>query len=463
MSGTKRTTLSPARFAYERLGLRSLYGWNIEALEAVARGEKTVVRAANGSGKTTMLVAPLILWFLSRYPQGRIPITSGSFRQIDKQLWPALNRFKPLFPHWTWNHLNLKTPEGGEAIGFSTSDGFRAEGWHPTQGPDIDPVLWIVDEAKNVPEETFQAVDRCTRQMQLFVSSPGQDSGQFYRSFHSEAKYFKGIRATYFECPHIEAATPGKYIQDCERYGKDSALVRSMHHADFTALGNEVILSPTDLRIAQETPNAPYTGAQSAFCDFAAGGDENVIAIKNGNKVTLVDAWADADTMAACDKFISIFSRFGLSPGQIYGDNSGLGHVMIDSLREKGWPINRVDNGSVADDPHYYNRGSEIWFRGAREIRRNLFAFEGIDKIAFDQLTSRRVAYKVRRGDDKALLWAEGKPQMQERGIGSPDRADAIMGCIACGANYHPGVVTARGAEGITVPQADFVRTTEVF
>ena len=61
----KPTTLSPAEFAYERLGLRDLYDWNIDALEAVGRGEKTAVRAANGSGKTTMLVAPIDLWLLA--------------------------------------------------------------------------------------------------------------------------------------------------------------------------------------------------------------------------------------------------------------------------------------------------------------------------------------------------------------------------------------------------------------
>ena len=459
------TKLSPSQFAYEELGLRDLYDWNVDALEAVGDGRKTAVRAANGSGKTTMLVAPLILWFLSKYPRGRVPVTSGSFRQVEKQLWPALKRFRPLFPRWTWNHLNIKTPEGGEAIGFSTDDGFRAEGWHPTIGPEIDPVLWIIDEAKNVPEDTFQAVDRCTRLMQLFVSSPGPDSGQFYRCFHNESKYFHSVRATYFDCPHIEAATPGKYDTDVERYGKDSALVRSMHYADFTDLGNQVILSPSDLVTAQAASetNVPFAGAMSAFCDFAAGGDENSLAVKNGNQVTLVDAWHDVDTIRACDKFVRLFQSFDLSPGQIYGDNSGLGHVMIDALKERGWPINRVDNGGIPDDPHYYNRGSEIWFVAAREIQKNLLTFRGFDKLAFEQLTTRRITYKVRRGDDKALLWAESKSSMQERGISSPDRADSIMGCIACGANYYPGVVTEQGAAGIHIPPAAFHRTSERF
>lgn len=458
------TKLSPAQFAWKRLGL-DLYDWNIDALEATGRGEKVAVRAANGSGKTTMVVAPLILWFLSAYPRGWVPITSGSFRQVEKQLWPALKRFRPLFPDWKWNHLSLTTPQGGEAVAFSTDEGYRAEGWHPKISNDIDPVLWIVDEAKNVPEDTFEAIDRCTRRFQVFVSSPGPDSGQFFRCFHSEAKYFYGVRATYFDCPHIAEATPGKYEQDVERYGKDSPLIRSMHFAEFTSLGNETILSQEALTRALEASKTtpPYTGSKTAFCDFAAGGDENVLAVKTGNRVILADAWHDHDTMRACDRFIHLFQEWDLSPGQIYGDNSGLGHVMIDALRERGWPINRVDNGDVANDPHYFNRGTEIWFDGANDIRRNLFHLEGIDKVTFQQLTTRRIAYKVKRGDDKALLWAESKPDMKARGLPSPDRGDAIMGAIACSSHFAPGVVTEQRAKGITAPRSEFVTTIERF
>jgi hypothetical protein len=370
-----------------------------------------------------------------------------------------------LFPHWTWNNLEIRTPEGGQAIGFSTDDGFRAEGWHPKQSAEIDPVFWIVDEAKNVPEETFQAVDRCTRKFQIFVSSPGQDSGQFYRCFHSEAKHFYRVRATSFDCPHIEAATPGKYETDCERYGKDSPLVRSMHFADFTSLGNEVILSP-DVLSAAVTPglgNQPYAGAKTAFCDFAAGGDENVLAIRNGNRVILAKAWHDHNEVSAVAQFIRLFEEYDLSPGQIYGDNGGLGHTMITMMAESGWPINRVNNGEAADDPHYYNRGSEIWFEGAREIKKLGLSLEGFDKATFEQLTTRRVAYKVKKGDASALLYAESKDDMKARGLTSPDRGDAIMGCIACGANYTPGVVTSRRAAGIVVPRNEFVISAETF
>ena len=80
MPCTQRTILSPAEFAYFQLGMKSLYDWQIEALESIEAqlegGKPSSVVAANGSGKTSNLVAPVVLWFLSRYPQGQVIITA---------------------------------------------------------------------------------------------------------------------------------------------------------------------------------------------------------------------------------------------------------------------------------------------------------------------------------------------------------------------------------------------------
>ena len=66
---TQETILSPSEFAWFQLGMKSLYDWQIECLESIglqeSGGKATSVVAANGSGKTSNLVAPAVLWFLS--------------------------------------------------------------------------------------------------------------------------------------------------------------------------------------------------------------------------------------------------------------------------------------------------------------------------------------------------------------------------------------------------------------
>ena len=456
--------LTPSQFAHRRLGLDP-YEWNIEVLEAVGQGKKVCLRAANGSGKTTMVIAPLILWFLSQYPKGWIPCTSGSFRQIKGQLWPSVMRFAHLFPQFTFTDLSIRTALGGGLMAFSTDNGSRAEGWHPKESTSIDPVMWLVDEAKSVPDSIFEGIDRCTRSFQLYASSPGGSSGQFYRCFNSEREHFYPVRATSFQCPHIEAATPGKYESDVARYGIDSPIVRSMHFAEFTNIDDSVILSAESLRIALEHSDkiVPYQGRSTAFCDFAAGGDENVLAIKTGNRVALIDSWHDQNTTRAVRRFIQIFEEWHLSPGQIYGDNGGLGKVMIDLMHDHGWRINRVMNGDKANDSNYANRGSEIWFLGSREIQKNAFHLEGIDTETFNQLTQRRIDYAPRGRDSESLLMAERKVDMKSRGISSPDRADAIMGCIACSVNHHTDAISRTQADAVEVPHNAFRTKLEQF
>ena len=109
----------------------------------------------------------------------------------------------------------------------------------------------------------------------------------------------------------------------------------------------------------------------AAFCDFAAGGDENCLAVRRGNRVQIIASWREPDTMKAVGRFIQLFREQELRPEQISADEGGLGMVMCDRLAESGWAVNRVNNGSPADKPEAYaNKGAEIWFEGRVKIER---------------------------------------------------------------------------------------------
>jgi len=65
------------------LGLR-LHPWQREILDDLShlRPRKQVaVRAPNGAGKDAMIIAPLALWWIRRFPRGRVVITSKESRQ----------------------------------------------------------------------------------------------------------------------------------------------------------------------------------------------------------------------------------------------------------------------------------------------------------------------------------------------------------------------------------------------
>ena len=130
------THLSPAAFAYKYLNIMP-YPWQAETLEACRHHRARVALvAANGSGKTAAVNVGLLLWWLYRYPKGRAIVTSGSWTQIERQLWPNLKLHQPLLSQlfgWRFGSDTISTPHGGFIQAISTDDPGRAEGFHQNQ------------------------------------------------------------------------------------------------------------------------------------------------------------------------------------------------------------------------------------------------------------------------------------------------------------------------------------------
>jgi hypothetical protein len=105
-------------------------------------------------------------------------------------------------------------------------------------------------------------------------------------------------------------------------------------------------------------------------------------------------------------------------------------------LRDASWRINRVNNGAAAVRSEVYaNRGAEIWFEAKRLIEEKKMILPD-DPVFIQQATGRRVEYT---GAQK--LRAESKAAMRDRGISSPDRADAVFGAMVC--TGTDGAITA--------------------
>jgi hypothetical protein len=418
----------PSAFASNVLGI-NLYDWQRKVLRDLEpRDCRVALRAANGSGKTSTVISAILIWHALVYPRSIAVTTAGVFRQVESQLWPSLrNHIAKLGGAWevTSGEIRYLHPNGNTSriIGYSATDPGRAEGWH-AEDHEYHPLLMVVDEAKTVADPLFEAISRCQPTRLLIASSPGGTSGAFYRAFTKEANMWSKHAVTAFDCPHITQTQIDEVVQ---RYGEKHPLTRSMIYGEFVDIGLEsLVINLTQLQNCHNTPPRFKPGVRIAGVDFAAGGDQNVICISDGNKILPMIAWREKDTMAAVGRFIVEFKKAGLEANNIYADASGMGMVMCDALAESGWVVNRVNFGATAyDNNAYTNRSAEMWYGMAKKIEdAEIILPEDEDLTA--QLTCRRTIT-----NSKGKLGVESKDSMRARGIASPDRADALALCLS--------------------------------
>jgi hypothetical protein len=305
---------------------------------------------------------------------------------------------------------------------FATDEAGKAEGYHPLE-PNAEMAI-IVNEAKSVAPEIFGALSRCTGyNYWLNVSTPGEPMGDFYDSF-TNWTYVR--RVTAFDCPsHL-----GKdHITEVRRkYGEASAIYRSQILALFTAVGGQCVVDQDEFNTLLSWCKAGAVkwirGRVSIGIDLAAGGDENAITVVNGNGIAETLYFREKDTVETEKRVAKFLDKY--KDADIFADDGGVGHAIIDRLVRQGYKINRVLNQFRAfDSAQFGNRGAEMWYGVKRLIEEKLFYFGELKDtdLLYKQLVYRH--YKKNETSGKVTL--ESKSEAKANGHPSPDRADSLI------------------------------------
>ncbi|MGH7979637.1 MAG: hypothetical protein ACREE6_09695, partial [Limisphaerales bacterium] len=410
-------------------------------------GAAVSFRSCNEGGKTKRVICAAILWHLAKYPKGHVITTSGCYRQIKDQLVPALHSHRTRFPGWKFFRTPRIETQSASCFweGFSTNEAGKFEGHH-AGGPD-EPLMIIVDEAKTVKDDIFEAIERCKPTRLLLASSPGYAGGEFYRSHTTRAKFYKTFVQRAAECPHWKQEHIDR-LRD--KWGENHPLFRSMVIAEFMESVADAVIDLKALEdLMADPPLERKAGGAAtegkAFCDFAWSndGDENVLALRDGNVVTLEETFRADNLHAICGRFIAAFTRLGLKPHEIDGDEGGGGKLICDELRKMGWPINRVNNGAPPRYcEHYANLAAEIWFEAAKQIVRREIILPDDDSLRAQMLDRKRVPHF------RGKLAIESKSDMRKRGVESPDRADAVFGAMTTARQVGSFSLGQRGRAG---------------
>jgi hypothetical protein len=346
---------------------------------------------------------------------------SATSAQVKNQFFASLDRFRsrPALAGWTWLETEVRNPHGGFLFGRATDTSGNIEGLHDQ--PD-SPAAILVDEAKSIRDEVLDALERCHTTFRLFMSSTGAAFGGFYQICTAKSHLWKTFRVTSSMCPHVD---PAKIETDCQEL-KDSVF-RIKHGAEWLYDAGDSMIELEHVRALIENPPEYIPGRPAAFCDFAGPGDESVLALCDGNRAEIVDAWRSKDTMHSVGNFLTLFRKLNLQSYQVGGDE-GYGHQLMDRMQEQGFYLQRFNNGSPAKRSDIYaNLSAEWWSTVGQLIERRQIMIPNDEKL-IAQLTSRRKLY-----DSKGRERLESKADLRARGVESPDRADALIGSIVLG------------------------------
>jgi phage terminase large subunit len=403
-------------FADSLLGIQP-YDWQCQILLNYEAGFQTAAACANFTGKTSTLFPIASLWLLSSFPRARAMYLSSSGAQVRNQFFASLSRFRyrPAFAGWTWLENEVRNRDGGFLFGRATDTSGNIEGLHDQ--PD-SPAALLVDEAKSIDDSVLDALERCHTSFRLFMSSTGAAFGRFYEICTAKAHLWRTFRVTSAMCPHVEKAAI-----EADRENLKDNVFRIKHDAEFLYDAGESMISLEHVRALIEDPPPHTRGRPIAFCDFAGPGDESVLALCDGNRAEIVDAWRSKDTMHSVGKFLAHFRRLGLK-GYDIGDE-GYGHQLMDRMQEEGFYLQRFNNGQAAKRTEIYtNLSAEWWSTVGQLIERRAIIIPNDEKLVA-QLCSRRKQY-----DSRGRERLESKADLRASGVESPDRADAIIGSI---------------------------------
>ena len=423
---------TPVGFAEGVLGYPRLYKWQCDVLQPFmfasgpeAKLVQVAVMSPNEGGRSSLLVSGIATWWLAMHTRGKVGITTADQKQLNEQILPALEQNKVKMSGWhsvQSPYYRLLTPSGGRLIAFTTDDAGRVEGLH--KGDDIEaPLLWIVDEAKNVKSEIFTGVDRCSYNAKLLSSSPGLKRGVFFDAFTKDRALYATVQAGLKDCPHISKDKVERIIAT---YGKEHPFTRSSIFGEFMDQDevDRYILSDTDLRRCLDNPPEFRPGVTVLFCDSGGGHDENVIVRREGNKIEIVCGWREANKEAAAGRFIREFVQQKVSSEQVIVDAAD--KELWDLVERGGWPVRRQNFGMAIPASGIYTSWSAMaWMEGAAEISRCEWILPH-DDILFGEMTTRQKKLNVR-----GKWQAEEKYEMKKRNVPSPNRADAVFGGMA--------------------------------
>jgi len=400
-------------------------------------GAHVSIRSGHGTGKTTSL-SWVVLWFLSCFPNAKIPCTAPTGHQLFDLLWPEIHKWRDRM-HSPWRQAIKITADrvaitGMEKTQFAVARTARPENPEALQGFHADNLLFLIDEASGVPEKVFEVAEGAlsTKNARVIMTgNPTRTDGYFFRSHHQDRALWDTLHFNCLGSPLVDPLYPQQMAQ---KYGEDSNIYRVRVLGEFPKASDDVLIP---LYLIEDAVGRdvefPISETIAALDVARFGDDANAFLIRKGLSVNYIEEWRNKDLMQTTGKIVEAYRKKMFD--RIMVDSIGLGAGVVDRLIEMNVPAIAVNVAeSSAQKENFSRLRDQLWW-ACRE-----FFTEKQGRIDpwvdhLDDLIGElsAVRYKIL---SNGKIKIEDKDEMKKRGLLSPNIADAL--CLTFAEGVSP-------------------------
>ena len=387
--------------------------------------------SGHGIGKSC-LSAWIIIWIRDTRPHSTGTITANTAEQLRSKTFSELSKWHNMSITKHWFQLNAGSAGAlnmyhkhhsatwgcsGQTCREENSEAFA--GQHRVESTSY----YLFDEAGGIPDKIFEVREGGLTDgepMTFDFGNPTRGSGRFHANMLG--KFRKRYIKRFIDSRDV-AITNKEYLDRMiDDYGIGSDVVKVRVLGQFPSASSHQFISTDDVDAAmsRELTPAEYNFAPTIIgVDPAWTGDDDfVIMLRQGNNTKLLGFYARNDNDVQMANLIAQFEDDHQADAVFIDGGFGTGIVSIGhTMGRIDWQI--VWFGEKSLDPGCANKRADMWEQLRMWIKKG-GALED-DDIMHADLTGVEL---VPRLDGKKQL--ESKEHMKDRGLASPNRADAL-------------------------------------
>lgn len=456
----------PVAFVREVIGA-SPDEWQQDALWDLRDFGRVSIAACHGPGKDA-LAAWAVLWCLYCFEHPKVPCTAPTSPQLRDLLWAEIAKWHGKMPPFFASMLEIKSDrieyKEHAKTWFAVARTARPEKPEALAGFHADVILVVVDEASGVALVHFEVLEGAMTgevAMMLVIGNPTQTSGYFFDTHHGDRDRWRTYRVYAAAAHQGDKLAPGTYLSRrvsaeyvraiAKKYGTDSNVYRVRVMGLFPKSDDDAVipyewLEAARARDVDERPRVHYVSVGLDVARF--GSDDCAMATRQGPVTLHLADWHGHDEDYTAGRLLAhckdLVERQRLPLKYVFIDAAGVGAGVVKRARAKdergrnwyvdhGVTIVAVQVGMKSPDRECKLLRDALWWR-ARKVfdpRGGGDRLGGLPRF-HPSIEPEHIARLVGELSQPKYTFTgpetvsvERKDDMKDRGLASPDMADA--------------------------------------